>query len=343
MSEQTSQTAGAYNTWLVWKKTIARPFVFIVLFVASVLLALLVVLLLIWGWEGLWGWERLASNDLWRSVSFRDVSLSAGALLAICLGAWRSKIAQTQANTAAKQADTAAQQSNTAVRSLQNDMYQKNVEMLGSEWLSVRVGGIQALGRLAQDDPETYHRQVMDLLASFVRHPRTDELLLQRHPENRCRPDILEILAAIGLRNEKQLELDANNNVRRIVLHDANLSGLILYGSNLGGTVLQGANLTGVRFREVNLTGTGFLWADLANANLGNADLTNADLVGADLSNADLQEVKGLTQEQLNDACQDPDGGPPRLPEGLVWDEAAAKERYKARPPVVNRWKSATH
>ena len=46
--------------------------------------------------------------------------------------------------------------------------------MLGNDVLSVRLGGIYALLRLAEDNPEQYHVQIMDLLCGSVRHPKVD-------------------------------------------------------------------------------------------------------------------------------------------------------------------------
>ena len=43
--------------------------------------------------------------------------------------------------------------------------------MLGSEVLSVRLGGIYALQRLAEEWPDQYHIQIMRLFCAFVRLP----------------------------------------------------------------------------------------------------------------------------------------------------------------------------
>ena len=43
--------------------------------------------------------------------------------------------------------------------------------MLGSEVLSVRLGGIYALARLAREHPEEYHVQIMRLLLCFCPKP----------------------------------------------------------------------------------------------------------------------------------------------------------------------------
>ena len=73
---------------------------------------------------------------------------------------------------------------------------------------------------------------------------------------------------------------------------------------------------------EIFLDGADLTKADLARAFLINADLTGvslegsnlagADLLGANLSGASLNGVKGLTQDQLDQACADFDN-PPKL------------------------------
>ena len=59
---------------------------------------------------------------------------------------WRSIVASRQAAATQKQSETAQ-------HSLLNERYQKGAEMLGSDLLSVRMGGIYALQRLADDHP----------------------------------------------------------------------------------------------------------------------------------------------------------------------------------------------
>ncbi len=68
---------------------------------------------------------------------------------------------------------------------------------------------------------------------------------------------------------------------------------------------LKGADLRGAELREANLMG----------ANLRDANIHNADLAGATLGNAELIGVRGLTQEQLDQACGN---GDTRLPEGFT-------------------------
>ena len=51
------------------------------------------------------------------------------------------------------------------------ERYQKGSEVLGSKDSPVRLGGIDALARLAHEHPGDYHTQIMRLLSVFVRPP----------------------------------------------------------------------------------------------------------------------------------------------------------------------------
>ena len=49
------------------------------------------------------------------------------------------------------------------------ERYTKAIEQLGSDNLAVRLGGIYALERLAQDSPQRDHPTVVEVLGAFVR------------------------------------------------------------------------------------------------------------------------------------------------------------------------------
>ena len=91
------------------------------------------------------------------STTVRNLGLLIAGLIALPLAIWRSWVAQRQADT--------------AQHNLLNERYRQGAEMLDSEILSVRLGGIYALQRLAADNPKHYHIQIMQLLCAFVRHP----------------------------------------------------------------------------------------------------------------------------------------------------------------------------
>ena len=130
------------------------------------------------GWEGFWWiaaiaavlviggllswrfWDDLADDRESLSTTIRNLGLVIGGIIAMLLAVWRSRVAERQANT--------------AQQSMLNERYERGVEMLGSDVLSVRLGGIYALERLASEHPQQYHVQIMKLACAFVRHPTKD-------------------------------------------------------------------------------------------------------------------------------------------------------------------------
>ena len=94
---------------------------------------------------------------------------------ALPLAIWRGLVADRQASASQQQASEAQRQAETAQGVLLNERYQTGAEMLGNETLSVRLGGIYALQRLAEEYPHQYHLQVMRLFCAFVRNPTADE------------------------------------------------------------------------------------------------------------------------------------------------------------------------
>ena len=151
------------------------------------------------------------------------------------------------------------------------------IDLLGSEKLEIRIGGIYALERSARDSPRD-HPTIMETPA-FVREHSHGQWPLPVDgdalgPERTIRPDIQAALTVIGRRN-------ATHDLQPIDLSRANLSY---------------ANLTGADF-----TGADFTAADLAAANLTNGDLTGAFLTDADLTRAALIHAR-LTHANLSRA-----------------------------------------
>ena len=101
-------------------------------------------------------WEWLGAGES-GSSTIRNVGLVGAGLIALPLAFWRSIVADRQAKT--------------AQQSLLNERCQRGAEMLGNGVLSVRLGGIYALQRLAEERPEQYHLQIMRLFCAFARQP----------------------------------------------------------------------------------------------------------------------------------------------------------------------------
>jgi hypothetical protein len=227
------------------------------------------------------------------------------------------------------------------------DRFTKAITQLGdTDDLTVRVGGIYALERIARDSKRDYW-PVMEVLTAFVRENsnkrsdfscrywvfRKDELnegsskLLGNRLEDpkmkQPRTDIQAIMAVIGRRTRTYGHgEDQYLNLRNTNLQCANLREAKLQGARLREAKLQGANL-----REAKLQGALLWYAELQNADLGKAQLqgasfaegadptTWAQLQGAWLDGANLAEVTTLTDAQLQGACGDKKT---KLPPGLT-------------------------
>ena len=150
-------------------------------------------------------WEWLSSGES-GSTTIRNIALVAAGLIALPLAIWRGVVANRQANT--------------AQQGLLNERYQKGAEMLGSEVLSVRLGGIYALQRLAEEWPDQYHIQIMRLLCAFIRLPTRDQSLVSG-PEAiepgtplGIRQDVEAVIQMIGSRDKSRITLERTADFR---------------------------------------------------------------------------------------------------------------------------------
>ncbi len=265
-----------------------------------------------------WDWLNAGESG---STTIRNIGLVIAGLVALPLAVWRSLVAERQAGAAQRQADAAQQ-------SLLNERYQRGAEMLGNEVLSVRLGGIYALQRLAEEQPEQYHIQIMRLFCSFVRHPIKDEGTKARSGTEdapRVREDVQAVMAAIGSRRMRQLELERDANFK-LDLRYADLSSLWLEKANLSDAKLWDVNLCMAMPFGANLSGAELWYADLSGANLDNANLSGTKFS----TGIGPASATGLTQAQLDKARADPDN-PPKL-DGVVDAETGKQLVWRGKP-----------
>ena len=287
-----------------------------------------------------WGWLRSgagAGGAESNSTTVRNIGFMIAGVLALVFAVWRGVLAQRQAETAQRQSETSQQ-------GLLNERYQKGAEMLGSEVLPARLGGIYALQQLAEDYPAQYHLRITRLLCGFVRLS-TSNPMIESDPEasgeqdrepKTLRADVQDAMQAIVARSPAGVALETKGGIK-LYLNDAHLSDLQLLdgnlayarltNANLSRAVLTGADLSFARLRITNLSG-----ARLRGANLSEADFWGANLCGTILRNANISgadfcgirsrssayraPARGLTQAQLDEASAYTDN-PPYL-EGVL-------------------------
>ena len=249
-------------------------------------------------------WDELRGDQESLSTTIRNLGLVIGGAIAVLLAVWRSRVAERQADT--------------AQQSLLNERYERGAGMLGSDVLSVRLGGIYALERLAAEHPEQYHVQVLGLLCAFVRHPKEDEGYQRKLAEKNADPktssflreDVQAVMDWIGSRGEAQIAIEKDAKFEldlkgADLVHgqfiNANLSGAMLQGSNLShanisatdlsGAYVNHAILKGAELTDVDLTGARFWGIDLSQSRMFRVTMPRAQLDYVNLSGANLQEV----------------------------------------------------
>ncbi len=155
-------------------------------FYVGAIAAVAVLSAVVWGWEWLrwvwcWCWDWLGAvseGKESRSTTLRNIGLLVGGGIAIWVAYRRSVISQ---------------------RVLLNERYQRGAEMLGSEVLAVRLGGIYALEGLSEEEPELYHVPIVRVLSTFARNSRVTTVFCE---------DVHEAVRAIGNRSATDIELE---------------------------------------------------------------------------------------------------------------------------------------
>ena len=283
----------------------------------------------IWDWLGTTGSNGATSRES-PSTTIRNLGLVIAAAIALPLAVWRSKIAGRQASI--------------AQQDLLNGRCQTGAEMLGSEFLSVRLGGSFALDRIADEHPEQYHFQVMELFCAFVRHPNGSadnaaapieeeastsaaqfdegyqEGALNGEQEPRIRQDVQAIMDLLHQRSDKRVALEEKSGfkpdlrgayLRHAILARTRLDRAVFANADLSYSRLKGASLRNAILRDTKLTGAKLSKANLCGATLAGADLSDAMFENTNLSGTRLSDpesgmtVHGLTQTQLDQAYAD--------------------------------------
>lgn len=177
--------------------------------------------------------------------------------------------------------------------------------------LPVRLGGIFALWRLAEDSPARDEKTVWDILSAFIRNP-PHEPEFTESPDYipTVRPDIQAILNLLGTEAAARKRDSANYVLN---LAQSNLRQADLIGADLSRADLSAANLAYADLSDADLTVVNLIKADLTDA-----DLSGANLSGANLTEANLSTAVNLSQGQLDTACAFDIGRPPIVPDGLT-------------------------
>jgi uncharacterized protein YjbI with pentapeptide repeats len=200
-----------------------------------------------------------------------------------------------------RQLQTGRDQLQIAQQGQVTERFTRAIDQLGHTELDVRLGGIYALERIANDSPDD-RATIAEVFTAFVRGhaPWPPRLLgqyvadapIEQVPELQVRaPDVHAALTVLARRRPP------HNSPARLDLHAADLRKAILAGANLQQSILAGANLQDARLnsadlREAILDRAQLQGARLTGANLQDATFYHADLQGARLDRAQLQGAR---------------------------------------------------
>lgn len=188
------------------------------------------------------------------------------------------------------------------------ERFTRAIEQLGSDKMEIRLGGIYALERIANDSDKDYWA-IMETLTAYVRERAAwrEPLTVSQEqvsgegstshilkPEIKPATDIQAILTVLGRRKyrldrgeSERLDL-ANTDLRGANLVGAHLEWFYFEEAHLEGAVLEYAYLDWATFAETHLQGAFLSEAHLENANIEEAHLEGAALMGAHLEDASL-------------------------------------------------------
>lgn len=173
------------------------------------------------------------------------------------------------------------------------DAYSAAVGLLGAPDMTVRIGGVHALGALMADTPAAHDMVVRTLTALVREHApaRGDagEGDTDTDEEERPPGDVRAALAVLVARPRRGEAEPLDLSDTRLVgadLAEARLVGANLFGAELTHADLTGADLTGAELSYADLCRTRMLETRLTRADLSAAMLDDADLTAADLREA---------------------------------------------------------
>jgi len=170
------------------------------------------------------------------------------------------------------------------------------IDHLGNPAIEIRLGGIYALGRIANESEKDYW-SIMEILTSYIRKNSSLEIenitVEDGNNQKKLSLDIQSILTVIQKSKYPSNDQELNRlDLHRLDLHGTYLREAQLKGANLEIANLKEANLEYANLQWTNLTGANLKEAVLFRANLKGANLNYALLEGADLQAANLEIIR---------------------------------------------------
>ena len=215
------------------------------------------------------------AGDTFSLENWRDLIAIVLAFLGLLLLSWRSFSADKQARASQEQVKLATTQLQTTQQDALDARYQRIADMLGSDTISTRVGGIYSLKQLMGTHPEQYHVPGMELLCSYVRTPPSDTSLSADVLNKALREDVQAAMNVVGSRDQNSIAIEEKAQFK-IDLDRVALSYIKLKNANLSKARFEGANFSNADLTGVNISGAVFDRASFAGASIRGSDLSKS-------------------------------------------------------------------
>ncbi len=242
------------------------------------------------------------------------LSLIIGGATAFGLATWRGWCHDVQTRTTAQGHIT--------------DRFIRASELLGSDQMASRLGGIFMLWRTGKDSKNTDDkRAVLDMLCAFIREPTPDASCdgasqvgeaAATHERATMRNDVRAALSLLSTESTDSLPIPPRYQfdltgaqlpgaelakapfsaarLSRANLKEADFTEADLTGAYLTETILTGAKLTGTKFIKTNFTkidftGVDLSWVDFSEAKFKNVNFRGVDLAWVDFTGASFTKI----------------------------------------------------
>lgn len=226
-------------------------------------LSVFVVLLILVAVEGETSLEFL-SLEFWSANSkgeaLRNIAFAIGTPAALLLAYLRT-------NSAGAQAETGVRQANLAEKRQNIDRFQSGIELMGSDDVTVRIGGLTVLKQVAETDPDGYYIALQEFLLTYMQYRcnlalsqlgGTGDILKRNIKDLRTPLDVEQAIHIVS-----SLRTAENCEREKLQLWTPKLREVFFNGSDLQGLKLHDMTIEDVRFEDCSLFNSDFSRSDL--------------------------------------------------------------------------------